>query len=298
MLVQEELQKKISDSLAILEVSVKNRGLIGLLDQNLIAQSFIAKTINIIYSYDLVNLDTSGHKYPAIDLGDSYRKIAFQVTSEKTSKKIKETIETFIRREEYKNFRYLKFLILGKKQRSYSGDYQTFNQFQFDPQTDILDIKDVVRKLPSLSLEKLQRLSYLIDSEFSRSGIFKATYQILHDVKQEEYLPIEEIKPDNVVRTVHKVNVLLYSDPSCQQPRLDMTGVILDNRQQPGNIFAGYTIHPTSSNLFKEGVQVICVFSINSGCDESWYRNPETHEITYAWSQSSELIGRMVELLE
>ena len=49
MLVQEEIQKKISDFLAILEVSVENRGLIGLLDQNLIAQSFIAKFINIVY---------------------------------------------------------------------------------------------------------------------------------------------------------------------------------------------------------------------------------------------------------
>jgi hypothetical protein len=296
MLLQEELQKKISDFLAILEVSVENRGLIGLLDQNLIAQSFIAKFINIVYGYDLINLDIFGHKYPAIDLGDFYRKVAFQVTSTKKPEKIKETIETFIRTEKYKDFRHLRFLILGKKQRKYPEIFQTCNLFEFDPLVDIIDIKDLVRKLPSLSLEKLQRLSYLIDSEFSIRGISKTTYQILHDVKHEDYLPIEEVAPDNVIRTVHRVNVPLYSDPSCQQLRPDMTGVILDNRQQPGNIFAGYAIHPTSSNLFKEGAQVIRVYSRNSVCDESWYRNPETHEITYAWTSSSELIGRMVEI--
>jgi hypothetical protein len=42
MLLQEELQKKISDFLAVLEVSVENRVMIGWLDQNLVAQSFIA----------------------------------------------------------------------------------------------------------------------------------------------------------------------------------------------------------------------------------------------------------------
>lgn len=296
MLVQEELQKKICDFLGILRYSVEYRGAIGLLDQNFIAQSFIAKFINIIYGYDLINLDRDGHKYPAIDLGDSYRKIAFQVTATKTPTKIEETIEIFIRHKQYENFRHLKFLILGKKQKKYSQVFNTYNLFEFNPETDILDLKDIVRKLPSLSLEKLQRLSYLIDSEFSGTVIFKPTYQILHAPHHQDSLPVEEVKPDNVVRTVRWVNVPLYSDPGCQQRRPDITGVILDNRQHPGNVFVDDTIHPTSPNLFKEGAQVICVFSRNSACDKSWYRHPETHEITFAWDDSRELIGRMVEV--
>ena len=296
MLVKEELQKKICDFLGILRYSVEHRGAIGLLDQNFIAQSFIAKFLNIIYGYDLINLDRDGHKYPAIDLGDSYRKVAFQVTATKTPTKIEETIKIFIRHKQYENFRYVKFLILGKKQKKYSQVFQTDNLFEFDPQTDILDIKDIVCKVPSLSLEKLQRLSYLIDSEFSGTVIFKPTYQILHDPHHQDSLPIEEVKPDNVVRTVRWVDVPLYSDPGCQQRRPDMTGVILDNRQHPGNVWAGDTIHPTSPNLFKEGAQVIIVYSRNSVCDKSWYLNPETNEITYAWDEHSEVIGRMVEV--
>ncbi len=296
MLVQEELQKKICDFLGILRYSVEYRGAIGLLDQNFILQSFMAKFLNIIYGYDLINLDRDGHKSPAIDIGDSYRKVAFQVTAKKTPTKIEETIEIFIRHKQYENFRHLKFLILGKKQKKYSQVFQTDNLFEFNPQTDILDLKDLVHKLPDLSLEKLQRLSYLIDSELSGTVIFKTTYQILHDSHHQDSLPIEEVKPDNVVRTVRWVNVPLYSDPGCQQRRPDMTAVILDARQHPGNVFAGDTIHPTSPNLFKEGAQVIFVYSRNSVCDESWYRNPETNEITYAWTGSRELIGRMVEV--
>ncbi|MBD1932075.1 MULTISPECIES: SMEK domain-containing protein [Cyanophyceae] len=295
MLVQEELQKKISDFLAVLEFSVENRGLIGLLDQNLIAQSFLANLLNIVYGYDLVNLDTGNRQSPAIDLGDFYRRISFQVTSTRKTIKIRETIETFIRKERYKEFSQIKFFIIGKKQGRYPKNLQRSDLFEFDPCRDILDIKDIVRKLPSLSLEKLQRLSYLVDSESLMTGVFKTTYQILHRSSQEDYSPIEEVTPDSVVRTVCQVNVPLFSDPSCQYLRSDIVGIILDNRQQTGNIFAGYSIHPTTSTVFKKGLHVIRVWSRNSACDESWYRNPETDEITYAWSSSCELIGRIIE---
>jgi len=173
-----------------------------LLDQNFILQSFIAKFLNIIYGYDLINLDGDRLKYPAIDLGDSYRKVAFQVTATKKQTKIEETIEIFLRQKQYKNFTHLRFLILGRKQNKYSQVFNTDNLFKFNPQTDILDIKDIVRTLPSLSLDQLLRLSYLIDSELSGTVIFKTTYQILHDSHHQDSLPIEEVKPHNVVRTV------------------------------------------------------------------------------------------------
>jgi hypothetical protein len=293
MLLQEELQKKISDFLAVLEVSVENRVMIGLLDQNLIAQSFIAKLLNITYGYNLINLDTPQRMKPAIDLGDSYRKIAFQVTSTKKPEKIKETIETFIREEEYKNFKHLKFLIIGRKQSRYSQVFETFGLFEFKPQEDIIDLKDIVRKLPSLSLEKLQRLSYLIDSESFLTGFFKTTYQILHSVPNEMDSPIEEVKPDNVVRTVYRNNLPLYSDPSCQNLRPNMRGLMLENRQQPENVFAGYSIHPTSLS-FEEGTSLLLVYSRNSICGESWYKNPITGETSYAWTSSMEVIGRSI----
>ncbi|MBE9106260.1 SMEK domain-containing protein, partial [Nostoc cf. edaphicum LEGE 07299] len=92
------MQKKISDGLAILEFSLENRGLIGLFDQNIVAQSFFAKLLNIIYGYDLINLDTVDKNSPGIDLGDNYRRIAFQVTSTKTSAKFRKRCGNFWKR--------------------------------------------------------------------------------------------------------------------------------------------------------------------------------------------------------
>lgn len=95
-------------------------------------------------------------------------------------------------------------------------------------------------------------MSYLIDSDFCGTVIFKPTYQILHAPHHQDSLPIEEVNPDNLVRTVCWVNVPLYSDPDCQQRIPDMTGVILDARQHPGNVFAGYSIQPRLISLKKE----------------------------------------------
>jgi hypothetical protein len=64
VLVEEELQKKICDFLGILRYSVEHRGAIGLLDQNFILQSFIAKFLNIIYGYALIEKLLSKSRLP------------------------------------------------------------------------------------------------------------------------------------------------------------------------------------------------------------------------------------------
>ncbi|WP_375492988.1 SMEK domain-containing protein [uncultured Nostoc sp.] len=187
MLRQEQLQKKISDGLAILEFSLENRGLIGLFDQNIVAQSFFAKLLNIIYGYDLINLDTVDKNSPGIDLGDNYRRIAFQVTSTKTSAKVQETLRKFFEKERYKQYDNLKILILGKKQKTYKQSFDTREIFTFEAETDIIDLKDLVKQLPSLSLYNLQVLSHLIDAEFLAVKTLKNVSELFNKIPFLEY---------------------------------------------------------------------------------------------------------------
>lgn len=301
MLHQEKLQKNISDGLAVLEVSIENRGLVGLLDQHLLSQSFFTKLLNIIYSYDLINLDAINIRNPSIDLGDCYRKIAFQVTSTKKPSKLLETIKTFIANEQYKQFKELKFLILTKKQKSYKAIFDTQNLFSFDPKVDILDLKDLVKQLPLLSLYKLQQLSHLIDSELYLPHTVAGAKELLSynytldSVDNLEQSIIEETNPDNVVRVVYQTKVPLYSDPECKNLRAGVFGIILETRQKPINVLAGYSIHPTTCTHFKHGMHVIRQYSRNSSYGESWYRDPDTNEVRYAWTESAELLGRSLD---
>ncbi|HEY9862636.1 MAG TPA: SMEK domain-containing protein, partial [Candidatus Obscuribacterales bacterium] len=158
MIYREQVQKKIIYTLSILEVSIKHRGLVNLYDQNIFAETFIAKILNIVFDYNLVNLNHQERGKTGIDLGDWTRKIAFQVTSTKDSRKIKETINKFINHEQYIYFNHLKFFILNQKQKSYSSKIETEGKFNFNPNVDIIDIQDVIKMVDSLPIEKMEQI--------------------------------------------------------------------------------------------------------------------------------------------
>jgi hypothetical protein len=62
-------------------------------DINRISEGFVMNLLNIVFDWELEDLNKKQMNYPGIDLGDSLKGIAVQVTSEKTSSKIKDTYE-------------------------------------------------------------------------------------------------------------------------------------------------------------------------------------------------------------
>lgn len=63
-------------------------------DINVLAEGFLMNLLNIVLRLDLQNLNEQQINYPGVDLGDLSAKTAFQVTSQRDSKKIIETYET------------------------------------------------------------------------------------------------------------------------------------------------------------------------------------------------------------
>ncbi|MDB9318557.1 SMEK domain-containing protein [Nodularia spumigena CS-591/04] len=206
MLTKEHNIKNISDGLSFLQVSTLNRGILGLFDQHIIAENFVAKLLNIIYDYNLVNLNKINNTYPAIDLGDYNEKICFQVTytSLKNHRhKIKETINKFIKHQKYKKFSSLKFLFLGAKQKKYQKGFDTQDCFIFDPEKDVINLQDLIGELHSLSDEKLQELSLLIDND-------------LHDHKK-NYLSEIQIQQQSDIEAL-KIYKAAFDRPALQDP--------------------------------------------------------------------------------
>lgn len=155
--------KRVSDFLAELETKVNNRSMLGLLDLNVIAETFFADFLNIIYGYKLKNLNIDCSNAPGIDLGDHENRIAYQVTSTKTSNKVQKTLDQFIKHDLSKEYDTLYILILGEKQTSYKT-IQTHN-LGFSIQDNILDLKDVLRAANKLKTEKLKSLCDVIERE-------------------------------------------------------------------------------------------------------------------------------------
>lgn len=95
MLKYEIYLKGIAHSLALLSKEVEIRNAVNLYDINIVAEDFFPGLLNLIYGYELKNINYLEKNAPAIDLYDSKNKVSIQVTSDNDSAKIKHTISEF-----------------------------------------------------------------------------------------------------------------------------------------------------------------------------------------------------------
>jgi hypothetical protein len=163
MLVREDYLKSVSDFLARLELSIRNRGFAQLLDINIVAKTFFAHFLSALYRCSFVNLNIERGNSPSIDLGDKERRVAFQVTSTKAKSKIQATIRSFSNHGLATDYDTLNILIIGSRQRTYESlDAHGIN---FDPDTNIVDIRGIIKQLQSLETSELYDLCKLIERE-------------------------------------------------------------------------------------------------------------------------------------
>jgi hypothetical protein len=86
----------------------------------------------------------------------------------------------------------------------------------------------------------------------------------------------------------------LFSDADGRHERSDVHGVMLQSVGPRGGI-EGFRVHPTRKN-FSPGQSVSWEWDLQGpGWDDSWYRDPTTGEIKFAWNGSLEFIGRPLE---
>ena len=101
----------LASILAYINTYLKYNGKQGLLDENKALEDVMCEVLNRIYGWKLENLNHVEKNFPGIDLGDWERGIGVQVTVEKTSSKINNTIAKIVKNEVYNKFPHLKILI-------------------------------------------------------------------------------------------------------------------------------------------------------------------------------------------
>lgn len=80
--------KEIAESLALLSKEVTILNAVNLYDINIVAEDFFPGLLNLIYDYELKNVNNLEKNAPAIDLFDPKNRISIQVTSDNSSTKI------------------------------------------------------------------------------------------------------------------------------------------------------------------------------------------------------------------
>jgi hypothetical protein len=161
---------KIVDDLAGLKYQVETRNRLQLFDLTKFCEDFFKDLLNIVYSLNLTNLNTERSNNPGIDLGDSKKPIAFQVTSTKTSQKVTDTLEklTQVQIDTYIN---INVFIVGSKQGSYTIDQALIDKTQFNVDANITDVDDLLKDIVVLETEKLDEIFSLFKREFRQLKI-------------------------------------------------------------------------------------------------------------------------------
>ncbi|MCI9417324.1 MAG: SMEK domain-containing protein [Eubacterium sp.] len=161
MLKKEIYLKEVAGSLALLSKEVTILNAVNLYDINIASEDFFPGLLNLIYGYRLKNVNFLEKNAPAIDLFDQTNKIAVQVTSDNSSKKINHSIDEFNKNEFYKKYDRLVILILTQKKK-YTAEFYTDGKFIFDKTKDIWGVEDLIKDIRELDTEKIKEIcSYL-----------------------------------------------------------------------------------------------------------------------------------------
>jgi hypothetical protein len=161
-----EALTEIADSLGAIKSSCEHRGLLHLFDNNTVAQHFFCRLLNAVYGLELVVLDNLEDNFPAVDLGDTKKRIAYQVTTQKVSEKVTSTLEKFKKHRLYEKFDVLKILVVGDRQQTY-GAVEIPSDLTFSTTDDILDVADLLKHINTLDTVRLEAVQIILVEEFT-----------------------------------------------------------------------------------------------------------------------------------
>lgn len=154
----------IADGLGAIKSSCQARGLLHLFDNNKVAQHFFCRLLNEVYDLELVELDNLEENYPAIDLGDSKKRIAYQITTTKKSDKVTKTLETYCRHGLEAQFDRVVILVIGDRQGTYDA-VEIPEGMKFSTADDIIDIDCLLKHIATLDTPRLQAITKVLAEE-------------------------------------------------------------------------------------------------------------------------------------
>jgi len=170
MLSRGHIIGKIVDDLAILKSQIETRNKLGQFDLTKFCEDFFREILNIAYKLNLQNLNTTRSNFPGIDLGDKKKRIAYQITSEKQSSKINDTLSS-LNEDFLKSYDIIYIFIIGETQTSYTIDKKLVKKYSFNWTENIIDINGILKQIIVQDIQELKILFDLFKSEFRQVRI-------------------------------------------------------------------------------------------------------------------------------
>jgi hypothetical protein len=161
--------RSITEGLAWIESSCKLQGVLKLFDNHVLAQHFFCRLLNSVYCLQLKPMDQIQANYPAIDLGDSTSRVAYQITTERVAAKVQHTLDKFIEHSLDKRYDDLRILVIGERQATYKSVVVPA-PLQFDCDRNITGIRELSKYIETLDTERLDELQAIFTEELKHAG--------------------------------------------------------------------------------------------------------------------------------
>lgn len=154
----------IESHIGTLAFRIRGRGKINLLDLNIYSETFFADMMNIIFSYNLRNLNAVIQNAEGIDLVDDINKIIMQVSATSTKQKVEKSLSKK-KLNEYKDYRFRFIAIIEDANKLRSETYKNPYNVAFDPKNDIIDISYILNIISNMSIDGIRNLYDFIRKE-------------------------------------------------------------------------------------------------------------------------------------
>lgn len=159
-----EYYNYIDEKLHTLAHRITTNGKLNMLHLHMHSENFYLHLFNLLYEYNLKNLNETLQNVEAIDLIDDEKKIVIQVSSTNTKQKIESSLKKKSI-EDYVDYTF-KFISIAKevenlKTQTYNNPYS----ITFNPTNDIYDIASVLNTIMLANIDKQKQIYQFIKKE-------------------------------------------------------------------------------------------------------------------------------------
>jgi hypothetical protein len=153
----------IEEKLNLLATRIEMRGGLNLLDLNLHSENFYNHFFNLLFGWNLENLNTTEQNAAGVDLVDTTNKIIVQVSATATKQKIESALTKDL--SSYKGYSF-KFISISKDAKNLrTKTFSNPHELTFSPTTDIFDIRTLLLKIYAMHIDQLKEIYDFVKKE-------------------------------------------------------------------------------------------------------------------------------------
>lgn len=153
----------IESKLSLLVTRIEMRGGLNILDHHLHSENFYRDFLNVLFDWELQNLNAVQHNAAGVDLVDATNSIIVQVSATATKQKIESALAKDL--STYKGYSF-KFIPISKDASDLrTKTYSNPHNLTFSPDKDIFDVKSLLKIIVDMKIDQLKEVWEFLGKE-------------------------------------------------------------------------------------------------------------------------------------